>query len=89
MPHRTVEMTGRTTKMGAKKTNKINRKVKLETPVKAVSYLRSGTSGIHGQRSHQKIVLSVTLIGNLMVCMQVKHKLVANAILVFQNMKSK
>lgn len=88
MLHCIAEMTGRTTKMGAKKTNRIKRK-KIETPLKAVLYLRSGASGIHGQRSHQKIVLSVTLIGNLMVCMQVKHKLVANAILVFQNMKSK
>lgn len=60
-----------------------------ERPLKAVSYLYLGENGIHCQRSHQKVVLTVTLIGCCMVCMQVEHKLVANAILVFRNMKSK
>lgn len=48
-----------------------------------------GQCGIHSQRSHQKVVLAVTLIGCFIMCMQMKHKLVANAILAFRYMKSK
>jgi hypothetical protein len=69
--------------------DKQQKEEKYKTPVKGSIIPALGKCGIHSQRRHQEVVLAVTLIRYFMVCVKVKHKLVANAILTFRHMKSK